>query len=70
MMEALLWNQSERSEYNDPYGVTSIGNKAFGYYNYNDGESRKYSRFRIKCFSGTAGEKYAIDNGLNYTLLD
>ena len=41
-----------------PEGVTSIGECAFGY----DGGGNKISDFKINCYTGTAGEAYAMDN--------
>ena len=51
-----------------PRNVTNIGENAFGYYN--DGGNMKNSNFIIYCYSGTAGEQYAIDNDFYYELLD
>ena len=48
-----------------PASVKTIGNEAFGYYN---GE-KKLDNFKIYCYSGTAGEQYAKDNGFAYELL-
>lgn len=42
-----------------PKSVTNIEDRAFS-----------MSRFLIKCYSNTAGEKYAKDNGFDYELLD
>ena len=54
-----------------PKSVTSIGEEAFGYYYDNDMScSVKYDNFKIYCYSGTAGEQYAKDNGFTYELLD
>ena len=47
-----------------PKDIVSIGSKAFGYY-----ESTKNSHFKINCYKGTVGEKYAIDNGFDYELI-
>ena len=52
-----------------PGSVTSIGDLAFGYY-YDNKENKKLDGFKIYCYSGTKGEKYAIDNGFAYELLD
>lgn len=57
-----------------PNSVTSIGDKAFGYYAYYDIESGTtliplVDGFKISCYSGTAGEKYAKDNHISYELL-
>ena len=51
-----------------PNSVTRIGNYAFGYY-YDNGY-KKMDNFKVYCYSGTEGEKYAIDNGFDYVLLD
>ena len=53
-----------------PNSVTSIGKKAFGYYydEYDD-SVKKIDNFKIYCYSGTAGEKYAKDNGFDYELI-
>ncbi len=52
-----------------PNNVTSIGDKAFGYY-YDNNENKKLDNFKIYCYPGTAGEKYAKDNGFDYELLE
>ena len=54
-----------------PGSVASIGEEAFGYYydEYDD-SVKKIDNFKIYCYSGTAGEKYAIDNEFDYVLLD
>ncbi len=51
-----------------PDSVSKIGNKAFGYY-YDNGYT-KISNLKIYCYSGTAGEQYAKDNGFDYEWLD
>ena len=51
-----------------PNSVTSIGKNAFGYYF--DNEYKKIDNFKIYCYIGTAGEKYAKENGFEYELLD
>ena len=51
-----------------PDSVSKIGNKAFGYY-YDNGYT-KISNIKIYCYSGTAGEQYAKDNGFDYEWLD
>ena len=53
-----------------PNSVTSIGDYAFGYYydEYDD-SVKKIDNFKIYCYSGTAGEKYAKDNGFDYELI-
>ncbi len=45
--------------------VTSIGSKALGY-----SDDTKEDKYTIRCFKGTAAEKYAADNGLTTRLLD
>ncbi len=53
-----------------PDSVKNIGEHAFGYnYNYDNGY-KKIDNFKIFCYSGTAGEKYAKNNGFIYELLD
>ena len=51
-----------------PDSVSKIGNKAFGYY-YDNGYT-KLSNLKIYCYSGTAGEQYAKDNGFDFEWLD
>ena len=51
-----------------PDSVTSIGDLAFGYY-YDNNENKKLDGFKIYCYPGTAGEKYAKDNGFDYELI-
>ena len=51
-----------------PNSVTSIGKCAFGYY-YDNG-NKKINNLKIYCYSSTAGEQYAKDNGFDYMLLD
>ena len=51
-----------------PKSVTDIDGNAFGYY-YDNGY-KKIDNFKIYCYSGTEGEKYAIDNGFAYELLN
>ena len=53
-----------------PGGVTNICVRAFGYYNDEDNNDIKIDNFKIYCYSGTAGEQYAKDNGFDYALLD
>ena len=50
-----------------PNSVTYIGDRAFGYY-YDNGY-KKIDNFKIYCYSGTAGEQYAKDNGFDYELI-
>ena len=51
-----------------PSSVEYIYTLAFGYY-YDNGY-KKMDNFKVYCYSGTEGEKYAIDNGFDYVLLD
>ena len=51
-----------------PNSVTYIGWNAFGYYTTDDYEI-KIPNFKIYCYSGTAGEQYAKDNGFEYEIL-
>ena len=53
-----------------PDGVTYVSSSAFGYYYDDDGYKKKLDDLKIYCYSGTEGEKYAIDNGFDYVLLD
>lgn len=45
-----------------PKSVTKIYSKAFGY----DENNKKISGVKIYCYKGTAGEQYALDNGIPY----
>ena len=53
-----------------PDGVRYVSSDAFGYYYDGDGYEKKLDDFKIYCYSGTAGEKYAKENGFEYELLD
>ena len=54
-----------------PESVTNIGSGAFGYMSNDESyEDIKLDNFKIYCYSNTAGEQYAIDNGFDYILLD
>ena len=53
-----------------PGSVTSIGDYALGFYiDYNTYNYAKYDNFKIYCYSGTAGEQYAKENGFDYELI-
>lgn len=41
-----------------------------GAMNIDTNKIKKIDGFKIYCYSGTAGEKYAVDNGFDYVLLD
>lgn len=52
-----------------PKSVTEIGGLTIGYSI--DGEKYvKVNNFKIYCYAGTAGEKYAIDNGFEHEILN
>ena len=51
-----------------PKSVVLIGDNAFGYKGFN--KTDKIDDFKIYCYSGTAGEKYAINNRFEYELID
>ena len=54
-----------------PASVSNIRYYAFGYFSDNSGKvKKKIYKFKIYCYSGTAGEQYAIENGFDYVLLD
>ena len=54
-----------------PGSVKNIGDYALGFYiDYNTYNYTKYNNFKIYCYPGTSGEKYAKDNDLDYVLLD
>jgi hypothetical protein len=54
-----------------PKSVTEIGNQALGYtWDLSTGYTGKVDGFKIYCYSGTAGETYAKENGFDYELLD
>ena len=50
-----------------PDSVTDIGDRAFGF---SLTSYSKIDNFKIYCYSNTAGEQYAKDNGFTYELLD
>ena len=57
-----------------PLGVEQIGDYAFGYYKEYDEETddwveKPLSDFHVYCYEGTAAERYAIENGFDYTIL-
>ena len=54
-----------------PGSVTYIDRFAFGFYfDSKKSDNAKYENFKIYCYSDTAGEQYAKDNGFTYELLD
>ena len=66
--EVVFYNCKSLKTVTIPVSVKTIGKDAFGYYY--DNEKKKISDFKIYCYRGTAGEKYAKDNGFTYELLD
>ena len=51
-----------------PKSVKTIGEKAFGYsYNESTNKYTKVSGYKINCYTGSAGEKYAKNNSLSYS---
>lgn len=70
--EAILFNmptQPPLKSITIPKSIKSIGTKAIGYY-VNYPYFYKINDFKIYCYSNTAGEQYAKDNGFEYELLD
>ena len=53
-----------------PNSVTYIGNFAFGYFSNNFVYDIKLDNFKVYCYNGSTGEKYAKDNGFKYELTD
>lgn len=57
-----------------PRSLTSIGECAFGYKTEYDDSNHsndvKLDDFKIYCYKDTAGEAYAVENGIEYELLD
>lgn len=54
-----------------PFNVTEIMIYAFGYRSESPDFNvyQKKDNFKIYCYSGTAGEQYAKDNGFDYELI-
>lgn len=54
-----------------PKSVKTVGNFAFGYgVNASTGEETRFpDDIKLKCYPGTAGEKYAKDNGIDLELI-
>ena len=50
-----------------PDSVTYIDKKAFGYYISNNGEEKKINGFTIYGYRGSVAEKYAKDNGFEFS---
>ena len=68
--EEAFYNCESLTSITIPNSVTQIGKNALGYYfGYYNNEAR-VNGFKIYCYSGTAGEQYAKDNGFTYELLD
>ncbi len=66
--EAVFYNCKSLKTVTIPVSVKTIGKDAFGYYY--DNEKKKISNFKIYCYRGTAGERYAKENSFDYILLD
>lgn len=61
----------ELKEITIPRNVEEIGEWAFGFTcPDNDIKHEVDPDFTVYCYSGTAGEEYAVTNGINYVLLD
>ena len=66
--EVVFYNCKSLKTVTIPVSVKTIGKDAFGYYY--DNEKKKISDFKIYCYRGTAGERYAKENSFDYILLD
>ena len=68
-----FFNSPENESITIPKTVLKIGEKAFGYFrnteSVDDLVFEKITNFKIYCYAGTAGEKYAKDNGFVYEIL-
>ena len=65
-----FYNCPSIKEVTIPASVTSIGEGAFGYYYDTETQSvSKVKNFKIYCYSGSDGERYARDNEIDYELL-
>ena len=54
-----------------PACIQSIGSKAFGYFTYYEtGELEKNRDYFIYCVKGSAGERYAVENGFDYAYIE
>ena len=66
-------NSPEHESVTIPKTVLKIGEKAFGYFRnteeVDDLILQKITNFKIYCYAGTAGEKYAKDNDFEYEIL-
>ena len=67
--QAAFFRCNKLSEVTIPKSVTEIGMHAFGW-DYVDDYDVRNEDFVIKCYSGTAAEQYARDNGFKCILLD
>ena len=68
--ESAFYGCSSLTSITIPASVKIVGEDAFGYYfdEYDD-SVKKIDNFKIYCYSGTAGEQYAKDNGFDYELI-
>lgn len=53
-----------------PKSVTNIGKYAFGYDSDEDNNPTKIDNFKLYCYMSSAGQTYAIDYELDFTVLD
>ena len=67
--EMAFFRCNNLNEVTIPKSVTEIGMQAFGWDYVNNYDVRN-ENLVIKCYSGTAAEQYAKDNGFKYVLLD
>ena len=68
-----FYNCSSLKSITIPKSVKRIGRWALGYTSKWDEKAddfKKVSGFTIRCYKNSAGEKYAIDNGFDYELID
>ena len=53
-----------------PKSVTEISSKALGFRQNDNWEYEKIPGFKLRCYAGTAAEQYAIDNEIDYELIE
>lgn len=64
--ESAFYNCKKLQSVTIPKSVNKIGDMAFGYVKY----EKQMSGFKIYCYSGSVGQKYAKEAGLSYEVLD